>query len=54
MEHSVLGAGKEVSLEVNAERTKFICRHQMVGQNHNIKIANKSKWLSSELLRRVV
>jgi hypothetical protein len=35
---------KEVDLEVNAEKTKYtlMCRHQNAGQNHNVKIANRS------------
>jgi hypothetical protein len=35
---------KEVGLEVNAEKTKYISlsHHQNAGQNHNIKIANRS------------
>jgi hypothetical protein len=36
-------ASKEISLEVNAEKTKyvFISRHQSARHNHNIKIDNK-------------
>jgi hypothetical protein len=36
-------AGKEVGLEVNAEKTKylFMFHHQNVGENHNLMIANK-------------
>jgi hypothetical protein len=36
--------GKEISLEVNAEKTKYmvLSQDQNVGQNHNIKIHNKS------------
>jgi uncharacterized protein YjaG (DUF416 family) len=35
---------REVGLEVNAEKTKYmlLCRHQNAGQNHDIKIANIS------------
>jgi hypothetical protein len=35
---------KEIGLEVNAEKTKYmvISRDQNAGQNHNIKICNKS------------
>jgi predicted DsbA family dithiol-disulfide isomerase len=35
---------KEVGLEVNAEITKYILlfRHQNAGQNHDMKIANRS------------
>jgi hypothetical protein len=34
---------KEISLEVNTEKTKYILlfRHQNVGQNHDIKTANR-------------
>jgi hypothetical protein len=38
-------ASKEVGLEVNAEKTKYdmsMSRHQNAGQNHGIKIANRS------------
>jgi hypothetical protein len=37
-------ARKEVGLEVNAEKTKYmlLSRHQNAGQNHDIKIANRS------------
>jgi hypothetical protein len=37
-------ASKEIGLEVNAEKTKYMImsRDQNVGQNHNIKIDNKS------------
>jgi hypothetical protein len=40
----VLDASKEDCPEVNAKKTKhmFILRHETAGQNHNIKIANKS------------
>jgi hypothetical protein len=36
-------SGKEVDLEVNAEKTKyiFLSRHQNAGQNHDIKIGNR-------------
>jgi hypothetical protein len=35
---------KEVSLEVNTEKTKYLLMscHQNAGQNHNIKIINES------------
>jgi hypothetical protein len=41
---TLIGASKEVGLEVNAENTKYmlLCRHQNAGQNHNIKIVDKS------------
>jgi hypothetical protein len=37
-------ANKEVGLEINVEKTKniLLSRHQNVGQNRNIKIANRS------------
>jgi len=40
----LLGTGKKVGLYVNAERTKYMVmsRNQHAGQNHNIKIGNKS------------
>jgi hypothetical protein len=36
--------GREIGLEVNAEKTKYMVmsRNQNAGQNHNIKIDNKS------------
>jgi hypothetical protein len=41
---TLIDATKEVGLEVNAEKTKhmLMARHQNAGQNHNIKIANRS------------
>jgi hypothetical protein len=35
---------KEIGLEVNAEKIKYLllAHHQNAGQNHNIKIANRS------------
>jgi hypothetical protein len=40
---AVIGASKEVGLEVNAEKTKyiFLSCHQNAGQNHNIKIGDR-------------
>jgi hypothetical protein len=37
-------ASKEVGLEVNAEKTKYIWmyRYQIAGQNHDINTANRS------------
>jgi hypothetical protein len=37
-------AGKEIGLEVNAEKSKhiFMSRHRTAGQSHYIKVANKS------------
>jgi hypothetical protein len=41
---TVTDASKEVSLEVNAEKSKYMLlpRHQNAGQNLDIKIANRS------------
>jgi hypothetical protein len=40
---TLINAGKEVGLEINVEKTKYrLSRHQNVGQNRDIKIANKS------------
>jgi hypothetical protein len=41
--HDLLNANKDVGLEVNMQKTKhiFIVHHQN-GQNHNIKITNKT------------
>jgi hypothetical protein len=41
---TLIDASKEVGLEINAEKTKymFLSRHQNVGQNRNIKISNRS------------
>jgi hypothetical protein len=40
---TLIDAGKEVGLEVNTEKTKYMLpsRHQDAGQNHDIKIANR-------------
>jgi len=40
---------EQVHLEVNAEKTKymFVSHQQNVGQDHNLKIANKSKMCKS-------
>jgi hypothetical protein len=40
---TLIGAGKEVGLEVNTEKTKYtlLSRHQDAGQSHDIKIANR-------------
>jgi hypothetical protein len=39
-----IDASKEVGLEINIEKTKYmlLSRHQNIGQNRNIKIANRS------------
>jgi hypothetical protein len=41
---AVLDASKEVGLEVNPEKTKYMLtsHNQIVGQKHSIKIANRS------------
>jgi hypothetical protein len=40
----LIGASKEVGLEINVDKTKYmlLSRHQNVGQNRGIKIANRS------------
>jgi hypothetical protein len=40
---TLINASKEVGLEVNAEKTKYmlLSRHQNAGQNHDIKIAKR-------------
>jgi hypothetical protein len=40
---SLTDASKEVGLEINIQKTKYrsLSRHQNVGQNRDIKIANK-------------
>jgi hypothetical protein len=41
---TLIDASKEVSLEVNEEKTKYmlLSRDQNAGQNHNIKVGNRS------------
>jgi hypothetical protein len=41
---TLIEVSKEVGLEVNTEKTKcmLLSRHQNAGQNHDIKIGNKS------------
>jgi coproporphyrinogen III oxidase-like Fe-S oxidoreductase len=41
---SLIDASKEISLEINVEKTKYmlLSRHQNVGQNRDVKIANRS------------
>jgi uncharacterized membrane protein len=41
---TLLGASRDVGLEINAEKTKYMImsRHQNPGQNQNIRIANES------------
>jgi hypothetical protein len=40
----IASSSKEVTLEVNTEKTKYmlLSHHQNAGQNHNIKMANRS------------
>jgi hypothetical protein len=46
-------ASKEVGLEVNAEKTKYmlLSRHQNAGQNHDINVSNRcfEMWHSSDI-----
>jgi hypothetical protein len=41
---TLIGASKEVGLEINVEKTKYmlLSRHQNAGQNRDMKIANRS------------
>jgi hypothetical protein len=41
---SLIDASKEIGLDINVEKTKYmlLSRHQSVGQNWDIKIANRS------------
>jgi hypothetical protein len=41
---NLIDASKEVGLEINVEKTKYmlLSRHQNAGQNRGIKIANRS------------
>jgi hypothetical protein len=41
---TLLGASRDVGLEINAERTKYMImsRHPNLGQNQNIRTANES------------
>jgi hypothetical protein len=41
---TLIGTSKEVGLEVNAEKTKYmlLSRHQNAGQNYNVKIHDRS------------
>jgi hypothetical protein len=41
---TLLGASRDVGLEINAEKTKYMImsRHSNSGQSHNIRIANES------------
>jgi hypothetical protein len=50
---TLIDASKDVGLKVNAEKTRYmlLSHHQNVGQNHDIKIANRSfkMWHSSNV-----
>jgi hypothetical protein len=54
---ALIDASKEVGLEVNAKRTWYmlVSRHQNIGQNRDIKIANRyfEMWNSSDIWERV-
>jgi hypothetical protein len=41
---TLIDSSKEVGLEVNAEKAKYMLmsRHQNAGQNHDVRIANRS------------
>jgi hypothetical protein len=41
---TITDASNEVGTDLNAEKTKYmlLSRHHNIGQNHNIKIANRS------------
>jgi hypothetical protein len=47
---SLIDASKEVGLEINVEKTKYmsLSRHQNAGQNCDIKIANRSFEIASQ------
>jgi hypothetical protein len=49
---TLIDARKEVCLEVNAEKTKYmlLSRHQNAGQNHDINIANRSFENATQLI----
>jgi hypothetical protein len=53
---NLIDASKEVGLEVNTEKTKYmsLSRHQSAGQNHDIKIGNRclKMWHSSDIWER--
>jgi hypothetical protein len=52
----LIDASKEVGLEVNTEKTKYmlLSRHQNAGQSYDIKIANRflKMWQSSDIWKR--
>lgn len=41
---TLLGTSREAGIEINVEKTehRFMSYHQRSGQNHNIKVSNKS------------
>jgi hypothetical protein len=52
---TLLEACRDIDLEINAEKTKYmiISRHPNSGQNQNIKIANESfEWKNSNTWRQ--
>jgi hypothetical protein len=48
---TLIEANKEVGLEINVEKTKYmlVSRHQTVGRNQDIRIANRSFENESQL-----
>jgi hypothetical protein len=54
---TLIDASKEVGLEVNTEKTKYmlLSRHQNASQNHDIKIVNRGlkMWHSSNIWERL-
>jgi hypothetical protein len=48
---TLIDASKEIGLEVNTEKTKYISlsRHQNAGQNHDIKIGNR--WFELSIVK---
>jgi hypothetical protein len=53
---TLIDASKEVGLEVNTEKTKYmlLSRHQNAGQNHDIKLTDVLKmWQSSDIWERL-
>jgi hypothetical protein len=42
--HTLIDASKEIGLEVNTEKSKYmlLSHHQNAGQNHDIKIGNRT------------
>jgi hypothetical protein len=55
LQQTLIDASKEVGLQVNTEKTKYmlLSRHQNAGQNRDIKIGNGLKmWYSSDIWER--